>query len=276
MKIFLTGSNGYIAKNIYEYFKDRHVFFLANRESVDLTNINDLKNKITNFKPDIIIHTAIEGGRRNQDDTSDMAYRNILIFENLISFKEQVKFIFNIGSGAEFDRSRNISYANEEDIFSVLPIDYYGFSKNLISRKINILNSNIINLRIFGIFNHKELASRFIKINILKIHENEEPIIHENKYMDYIYMDDFLEALKYYLNIEKPKYKDINICYEKKYKLTDLINLIYINFNKKQRIDQYMVNGLSYTGNGSKINSLNLPFKGIEYGMQEMIKNIIK
>jgi nucleoside-diphosphate-sugar epimerase len=110
----------------------------------------------------------------------------------------------------------------------------------------------------------------------LKIHENEEPIIHENKYMDYIYMDDFLEALKYYLNIEKPKYKDINICYEKKYKLTDLINLIYINLNKRQRIDQYIANGLSYTGNGSKINSLNLPFKGIEYGMQEMIKNIIK
>jgi GDP-L-fucose synthase len=274
MKIFLTGSNGYIAKNIYEYFKDRHVFFLANRESVDLTNINDLKNKITNFKPDIIIHTAIEGGRRNEVDTSDMAYRNILIFENLISFKEQVKFIFNIGSGAEFDRSKNISYANEEDIFSVLPIDYYGFSKNLISRKINILNSNIINLRIFGIFNHKELASRFIKTNIFKIYKNEEPVIHENKYMDYVYMDDFLEVLKYYLNTEKPKYKDINICYQKKYKLIDLINLIYSNLNKKQIIDQNLTNGLSYTGNGDKINSLNLPFKGIEYGIKEMIKNI--
>lgn len=275
MKIFLTGSNGYIAKNIYEYFKDRHIFFLANRESVDLTNINDLKNKIVNFNPDIIIHTAIEGGKRNQIDTPDMAYRNMLIFENLISFKNNVKFIFNIGSGAEFDRSKNISYANEEDIFSILPVDYYGFSKNLISRKINILNSNIINFRIFGIFNHKELDSRFIKTNILKIYKNEEPIIHENKYMDYIYMDDFLEVLKYYLNIEKPKYKDINICYEKKYKLIDLINLIYINFNKKQIIDKNLTNGLSYTGNGDKINSLNLSFKGIEYGIQEMIKNII-
>ena len=94
--------------------------------------------------------------------------------------------------------------------------------------------------------------------------------------MDYIYMDDFLQVLKYYLNIEKPKYKDINICYEKKYKLTDLINLIYLNLNKKQIANKNLINGLSYTGNGDKINSLNLPLKGIEYGMQEMIKNIIK
>ena len=104
---------------------------------------------------------------------------------------------------------------------------------------------NIINFRIFGIFNHKELDSRFIKTNILKIYKNEEPIIHENKYMDYIYMDDFLQVLKYYLNIEKPKYKDINICYEKKYKLTDLINLIYLNLNKKQIANKNLINGLT-------------------------------
>ena len=39
-------------------------------------------------------------------------------------------------------------------------------------------------------------------------------------------------------------------------------------------ISENLINGLAYTGNGDKINSLNLPFKGIEYGMQEMIKNI--
>lgn len=269
MNIVLTGSDGYIAKSIYKSLKDKHNFILLNRKNINLLDKEDVFIKLCNQKPDIIIHTAIEGGKRDIKDEPDIVYKNLLMFENLIHFKDNVKFILNIASGAEFDRSKPISFAKEEDIFLHTPKDYYGFSKNLISKRIANINKNIINFRIFGIFDENEENNRFIKNNIIRFKNNLTPEIYIDKYMDYIYMKDFISVLEYYINNDNHKCKDINLCYQEKYKLTDIAKIIFKNLN-------YPLKGigLDYTGDGKNLKSLGINLLGLTKGIEETILSI--
>ena len=99
---------------------------------------------------DVLIHTAITGGRRTKSENGDVIYNNLLMFENLVKFAHHFKLIINLDSGAIYDRATNIFCRKEDDIVSV-PNDYYGFSKYLIYNR-SLQYSNIINLRIFNLF----------------------------------------------------------------------------------------------------------------------------
>jgi len=266
MNIVLTGSNGYIAKSIYNSLKNKHNFIFLNRNNVNLLDKEDIFIKLCNQKIDIIIHTAVEGGRRTSEDKIDIVYKNLLMFENLLHFRNHTKFILNIASGAEFDRSKPIHLANEEDIFLHTPKDYYGFSKNLISKRIYQINENVINFRIFGIFDENESPDRFIKNNIIRLKNNLSPEIHADKFMDFIYMQDFISILEYYINNNNFKYKDINLCYENKYKLTDIAKIIFNGLSSAPKQIAF-----DYTGNNQKLKDLGINLVGLEEGIKKVI-----
>jgi hypothetical protein len=71
----------------------------------------------------------------------------------------------NIASGSEFDRNFDIINIKETEIYNRIPTDYYGFSKNVISKLINT-SPNGINLRLFGCFNKNEHITRMIRSNL--------------------------------------------------------------------------------------------------------------
>jgi nucleoside-diphosphate-sugar epimerase len=267
MKILITGGNGYIAKSISLYLKDKYELISLNRDNSNLLDKDSIIKQLSDIKPDIIIHTAIEGGHRNIQYDASIVYKNLLMFENLLLYKDKVKFIFNIGSGAEFDMSQHIFNAKEEDIFSCIPKDYYGFSKNLISKRIQQINNNIINFRIFGIFDENENDTRFIKNNITRFKNGLPPEIHGNKYMDFFYIKDFISILEYYIINGNHLPKDINLCYEKKYKLTDIIKIIYGNGIEIQKLP-YLFN---YTGSAEKIKKINLKFIETKAAIQSIL-----
>ena len=151
------------------------------------------KNTIDNFlkdkEIDIIIHTAIHGGRRTKEEGFEIVYNNLLMWENLVNSAEKigVKCIINIGSGAAFDRQRDIKIAKEEELNNNVPKDFYGFSKFLIEKDISNRKTNIrlINLRVFNIFSPEELSDRFIKGSINKCKNNEDLVIFKNIFFDF-------------------------------------------------------------------------------------------
>jgi len=55
MKILITGANGFIGKNLAEFYKDKHELLLLYRED----SIH-LGTRLIEFKPDIIINCAAE------------------------------------------------------------------------------------------------------------------------------------------------------------------------------------------------------------------------
>ena len=266
-KILITGGNGYIAKSIFSHLKNEYEFILLNRYNSNLLDKNQTIQQLKNIQPDIIIHTAIEGGNRNSEDDVSIVYKNLLMFENLMHYRDNVKFIFNIASGAEFDRSKQISLAKEDDIFLQTPSDYYGFSKNLISRRIRQINQNIVNFRIFGIFDENENDTRFIKNNIHRFKNGLSPEIHADKYMDFFYMGDFISVLSFYLSSDGGLPNDINLSYENKYKLSDIIKIIYGD----QILLENLESSFDYTGNSEKLKLLNLNLIGMQNAIQEIL-----
>lgn len=277
MNILVTGANGFVASNIIKTFElnSSHKIFKVTRQSLNLYSQDDVKTFVDTNSIDHIIHCAIEGGKRLISDTEKVLYNNILMTQNLLSCKISGTFI-NISSGAEFDRRRNIFDVKEYEIYNSFPIDYYGLSKNIISKLINS-TKNGFNLRLFGCFGCDELPTRMIRANLLNYFNKTPIIIHQDKYMDFVYIKDVCKLTMYIIDNTNKNFetKDINVVYKEKYKLSDIANIINdIDIHKVPVIVEDTNNGLNYCGNGDIFNSLNLNNIGLHHGLQECYKQI--
>ena len=276
----VTGGNGFLGKEILSsYLKDKYRLFNINRSLLNITDFNKVKSFILQKNIDVIIHCAVKGGRRNRIDTAQDYYDNILMFENLINSLSNISLFINFDSGAAFDRRQNIHRFKEEQLGNSVPDDFYGSSKYTISKRILNLEKSI-NLRIFGCFSANEDDTRLIKSNIKKYISNEDLVLHQNREMDFIYSKDVISVVDFYINnriILNKLPKDINLCYEEKVSLLHILNIINNLSDKKSNIVTNNNNdGLSYSGDGKKLSSLNIKLLGLEYGINEVYNTLRK
>jgi nucleoside-diphosphate-sugar epimerase len=254
MKILITGGNGNISKMIINNLSNIYEITALPRDKLNILNYTELYNYLSKNTFDVLIHTAILGGRRTKEETSDVFYNNVLMFENILKFADKFKIIINFDSAAIYDRSTDILNRKECELRTI-PTDYYGFSKYVIHER-SLQYTNIYNFRIYNIFHRNEEPDRFIKSCFL----NKQVTIFEDKYFDFVYETDFIKILNYYLtnsNLEKT----INICYKDKYRLSEIAKLINpdieLNIIKKESNN-------NYTGDGTLLDSLNIDFLGLK------------
>lgn len=272
MNILVTGSNGFVARNLAANLKEYNLT-LTNRSNLNLLDAKEVKEFFKDKYFDVVIHTATTGGSRLKDDESHVFYDNCLmhqnILDNCLSFDKYISF----GSGAELDRRYNIDTSS--DLRCAFPIDPYGMSKNFIAKS-GLLFNNFHNIRLFNVFSSDELYSRMIKANIAN-YINKKPItIHQDKYMDFFYMEDLCQVVKFTIDANV-KQKIINCSYQEKYKLSNIANII--NSLSDYNVDIIVENqnlGLSYYGEYNlhlfdiKLNGLQL---GIEKTYQELLSS---
>lgn len=278
MNILITGCNGFLAKELIDYFSSSNLennIILTDRNSLDPTDYENVKEFFESVKVDVVIHTAVKGGKRHHIENIDDLYDNLLMFHNLSSFAHKYKMMFNFGSGAEFDRKYDIQNVSESQIISKTPGDYYGLSKNLITRKIIELNSNIFNLRLFGCFGAHEEDQRLFKACHNKIIEGVTPVIYQDKEMDFFYAQDVGRVIEHIIkNNNNDIPRDINLCYAAKYKISDLIIKIKsLTNNHLGVIIEKPGIANSYSGSGYRLENLNIPLEGLENGMEECLTN---
>ena len=87
----------------------------------------------------------------------------------------------------------------------------YGLSKRVITKSM-IDQFNFYNIRIFSLFGEGEIETRFIRSALTKYVNNDPIDIHENKYMDFFYMEDLWTLVKYYIDTDNPP-KEVDCCY---------------------------------------------------------------
>jgi GDP-L-fucose synthase len=269
MKILITGSNGFIANNIKSYFID-HELTCISRKNFDLRNTDETNKFFKNKYFDVVIHCAISGGYRLVEDSKDIVYDNIKLAMNLMINSRSFGKLIHFGSGAELDRANNI-FENKSNMFKVLPDDPYGFSKNIIARLLHEYH-NTYNLRIFNVFAYNEGNQRMIKNNVLNYINKKPIVIHQDKFMDFMHMEDFLKIVENSIN-GKSLIKEIDCVYKQKYKLSDIAKII--NKLSNHEVDIIVENselGLSYCG--YNYNS-DIDFDGLELGIKKVYESLL-
>lgn len=209
INILITGGNGYIAKSLYESLNKQYNVTKISRNDFDLTDYLATFKWFSDKKFDVVIHTAIVGGSRLQPDSADAVNQNLKMLFNLQQNKHTFTKLITFGSGAE--------------IFQ--PNTQYGLSKRAITEIVNN-TENWYNLRIFGVFDHNELDTRFIKSSINRYIRKKPMIIHSDKIMDFFYMQDLAMLVDHYItNDTLPKF--VNCSYKTKLTLRNIAD--YIN-----------------------------------------------
>ena len=206
MNILITGSNGFIAKELISRLENDHHLYKTNRDTLDVLNPEAVDNFFKNNEVDVVIHCAISGGRRTKPDGYDVVYENSLMFENLARHSRDYKFMIIFGSGAETDRTKGVDNLSETD-FGIhnknIPLDYYGFSKYLIAKRAETIH-NIVNLRIFNVFGEFEANDRMIKNNINNYLSGKPLEIYQNRVMEFFGANDLYKVINYIIEIILP------------------------------------------------------------------------
>jgi len=264
MNILITGSNGFIGRNLSKQLSGQYGYNITelHRGNCDLLDTESVDNFFRNSNKtyDLVLHTAVEGGRRTKIDSSDIVYKNLLMLYNLLSYQQYYQCIISFGSGAELDRRYDIN----DHAINRYPIDYYGLSKSVID-KLCSSEPKLCNFRIFNCFGIDENDDRMIKSNIIRYLNKQDIIIHQNRKMDFFYINDLSLLIHSLIDANSiPKIYDC--CYHKKYTLYDIAEII--NNCDKHKVKITIENEQSakdYYGISAKIN---MNYTGLEQAIQ--------
>ena len=178
---------------------------------------------------DFLLHFAVYTDALDKSrDPSLMLENNLRSFMNFHKYSSLYKSMIYTGSGAEYDKRRDITEAREEWLEegkSPIPTDQYGLMKYTIGQLIN-QSSNIYNLRIFGLFGCHEYPFRFITQMCHLSIEGQPLKINRNVYFDYLYIEDFCRLLLGFMSLDRPQYHSYNIVSGRRISLTEICGCV--------------------------------------------------
>lgn len=273
MNILLTGSGGFIGQHLKEHLKDKYNLLTPRSWELNLLNESDVDEYFNNHHIDMIIHLAAAGVRITPDATNEMVAKpNIEMFDNLAKYVSKKCKMIVLGSGAEYDKSKPIVNIQEKEFGNSIPQDPYGYSKYLISKKIET-QENILNLRVFGVYGVGEDFSR-VTTSIIKNNLKDEAIsLNQNVKFSFIYIKDLCFIIKFFID-NFPNQKFINVASNIKIEILELAKIINRLGSKKSEI-LFKESGMNkeYTCDVSLLLSYlpNFPFTSYEEGLMELM-----
>ena len=270
LKLLLIGANGFVGSNIYSLLHDHYnITTIGSADKVDFSDLNRVDNLLKDLRPDVVINCLTYGQKQTNGDMALEVAKNTAMFYNFLHCQNSFAQYINIGSGAEFDRTKNIDLALELDIHKVMPTDSYGFAKNLIARAIQTVGEKFITLRLFGCFGKNEWSSRFLK---RFCSAGDKFVIDNDRYFDYISVDDFVAIIKFTID-NRITGHDLNCVYDEKLKLSEILEM----FCSIHGIDKtYTVGNTSqfhYTANNQRLNYYKdqIDLKGLSQGLKNYL-----
>ena len=235
MNIFLTGVKGFAGKHLKAYLGKKYTIFAPPHKELNLLNDQEVDNFFNTHDIDVVIHTALVGGSRKEEEQESALNQNLRMFFNIIKNKNRFKKMIHCGSGAEYDKRFPIIKVKEEDFDKRVPVDEYGFGKYICSKYIEN-TEDIVCLRIFALFGPGEdYRYRFISNAICRNIFGMSITMNQDVYFDYIYINDFVKIVEHFIE-HKANHKFYNVGAGKRVNLKTIAGKIKKLADKKSKI----------------------------------------
>lgn len=279
MKILLTGSGGFIGKNLKLFLKNKYELLTPRSFELDLTNEKAVENYFSQNQIDFVIHCGSTGGARGIADKDTTIEDNLAMVENILKFKKTTVRVILFGSGAMYDKSRPLHKISENQIGKVIPADLYGKSKMLIAEKVKDHN-DVLMLNIFACYGYEEKGNRFPSYAINQVLKGEDIIINQNVVFDYLFVEDMERIIEYFIQ-HKPNDNIINITPTQSSSLLEIANIVKTFSNKEIKVEiKNPVMNNEYTGDNSLLlrNYPECKFTKLENGLKKLFnykKNLL-
>lgn len=259
MKVFITGSEGFVGQHLVNLLKQNHSVVGLSRNTplqsetneeyvigdiLDKTKIYDLLKK---YKPDVILHLAgiaKTWGNDGREVFNINLFGTLNIYEAVTRLKSEEDFnpkIIFISSAEVYGKTINTEYITEDSILN--PINIYGTSKlaadRLSYQYSQNANLNIVILRPFphigpgqqtGFF-VSDMASQIAELE--KTGKNELLVGNLEAVRDYLDVRDVAKAYQAIIEKDFTPGDVYNICSGKGIKINDLLQKLLSLSEKK-------------------------------------------
>jgi GDP-L-fucose synthase len=190
---------------------------------LDLTDFCQVQAFFESNHIDYVVHSALF--RSSIPDDPIELDKNLRMFYALAAQSHRFKKMIYFGSGAEFDKSRNIVRASETEITEHLPYNRYGLGKYIMNQYA-IKSRNIYNFRLFGTLNPYERYTKNVVANMcVKAIKHLPLTLNQDCLFSWVDIDDVISFIGYAFH-HKLKYHDYNLTLERPYSLGNLATRI--------------------------------------------------
>jgi dTDP-4-dehydrorhamnose reductase len=172
MKILITGANGQLGKEAAVLYSKNHEVFGYGRKEMDITDLEQVKAKVTEARPDVILHAAAYTAVDQAETDADKAYQvNAFGSRNVaIAAEETGSRLCYISTDYVFDGTAQAPYAEYDP---VNPQSIYGKSKRAGEELVQSLCSRYFIVRTSWVYGMH--GNNFVK-TMLKLAESKNQL----------------------------------------------------------------------------------------------------
>ncbi len=269
--LLITGSGGFVGKNLKKYFDGKYNLLLPRSYELDLIDKKAVDDYFSANSIDAIVHCGSVGGVRDANDRDTTIEDNLAMVENLLSAKNKDVKLVLFGSGAMYDRTRQLKKVDEAEIGKFIPSELYGLSKVEIANKVKD-RTDCVCLNIFACYGYDEKETRFPSDAIINNLNKRDIVINRNVVFDYLFVEDMQKIVEYVLE-NKVENNILNITPSKSISLYEIAEIVNENSDFKSQIivkDENL--GNEYTGSNIRLLNefKNLTFTSYKDGLKKL------
>lgn len=225
-KVLVTGGSGFVGRNIVPILERTNNLLVPTRAELDLLDADAVKDYIEQNDVSLVLHLANPNPVKNPqaDGQLNMFDASLRSFMNIFRLRGECSRILYLGSGAEYDKRREIQMISEEKILQSAPIDSYGEAK-FIMNSLAQGTDNVVNLRLFACYGPYDHDSKFITHCIRSVLLERDITIRQDCRFDYLHVFDLGKTIDYFLHND-PQERDYNIASGQPVLLSEIAQMV--------------------------------------------------
>lgn len=268
-----AGPNGVTGRAVKEFFEGKYNMLTPSSSELDLTDDAVVSDYFSRHAVDYVIHCATFRPTTAGHFVDEELESNLRMYFALSAQSSKFKKMIYFGSGAEFDKSKPIVNATEDDFGRSIPKNKYGLGKYIMNNDAR-KSENIYNLRLFGTINKYEKFTKNIVSNICVKAMTGLPIhLRQDCRYSFIDIDDILPIIESCLSKDL-LFHDYNLTMDDTCLLSDLakIAMKLAGRNESVSFDKEGLN-LEYTGANRRMkNTFDVRLSSIESSVERVYK----